>query len=93
MIGVRNLGCSYRIGDHRVAVIRDLSFSISRGEMVAFHGPSGSGKSTLFYVLGCMLRPDAGSVLMDGEDITKLSQEKMAFVRNRPDRLRLPAVP
>jgi macrolide transport system ATP-binding/permease protein len=88
MIEVRNLSFSYRAdadggGEAPRKVIQELDFTVERGDFVAIQGPSGSGKSTLFYILGCMLRPSEGSVLINGQDISRLSDDELAWVRNR----------
>jgi len=76
-IDVRNL--SRRYGD--VAALHDVSFSIEAGEWIAITGPSGSGKSTLVNLLGCMDAPTAGEVVMNGQDIGKLSPAERAVYR------------
>ncbi|HUQ17005.1 MAG TPA: ATP-binding cassette domain-containing protein, partial [Candidatus Saccharimonadales bacterium] len=73
-ITVRNL--SRRYGD--VVALRDVSFSIEAGEWIAITGPSGSGKSTLVNMLGCMDAPTAGEVVLNGQDIGKLTPAERA---------------
>ncbi len=70
------------MGQVDVRAIRDVSLSISPGEFVAIIGPSGSGKSTLLHVLGFLDRPDSGSYIFSGRDVTGLSDDKLAFLRN-----------
>jgi lipoprotein-releasing system ATP-binding protein len=65
-----------------VAVLRDASLSVAAGESVAVVGPSGSGKSTILNLLGALDRPDAGAVLLDGQDLAALSDAALARLRN-----------
>lgn len=64
-------------------IINGLNLSISAGEMVAILGPSGSGKSTLLYLMGGMLKPDEGRVLLGGHDLSKLKDQKLSLLRNK----------
>lgn len=66
-----------------VAVLRDLSFDIAAGESVAVVGPSGSGKSTLLNIIGTLDQPTSGHVWLDGQDLSRLDELKLAAIRNR----------
>ena len=81
MIRVEGLHKTYVSGDTRVHALRGLSVDVAAGEFVAIAGPSGSGKSTLLHILGCLDRPDEGSVTVDGTDMTTLSDRGRADFR------------
>ena len=66
-----------------VAVLRNINLDVRRGESLAIVGPSGSGKSTLLNIIGTLDRPSAGQVLLDGEDLSRFNEVKLAEVRNR----------
>jgi putative ABC transport system ATP-binding protein len=74
---------TYRSGEVEVQAVRGVSIEISDGEFVALMGSSGSGKSTLMNILGCLDRPTAGRYFLDGEDVSSLSRDDLADVRNR----------
>jgi putative ABC transport system ATP-binding protein len=74
---------TYRTGEVEVQAVRGVSIDISDGEFVALMGSSGSGKSTLMNILGCLDRPTAGRYFLDGEDVSSLSRDDLADVRNR----------
>ncbi len=68
---------------HKVEILRGIDFEIERGEFVAIMGPSGSGKSTLLGLLAGLDNPTTGQIVLDGEDITGLSEDQMALLRGR----------
>ncbi|RZA07239.1 MAG: ATP-binding cassette domain-containing protein [Proteobacteria bacterium] len=83
MLEARGIRYSYRLGPERQTIVHDVSISVGDGEMVAIQGPSGSGKSTLLYLLGGLLKPDAGTVEIDGTEITRLPEDSLARFRNQ----------
>ena len=78
MLQARQLTKEYQSGDHRLAVLRDVNFTVPDGAFVAVVGPSGSGKTTLLGLLAGLDVPTHGSVLLDGEDLTRLSEDRRA---------------
>jgi putative ABC transport system ATP-binding protein len=73
----------YHLDEVEVEALCDISLDIEQGEYVALMGPSGSGKSTLMNTLGCLDRPSSGSYRLDGEEVTAMSQDARARLRNR----------
>jgi putative ABC transport system ATP-binding protein len=74
---------TYLTGEVEVQAVRGVSIEIGRGEFVALMGSSGSGKSTLMNIIGCLDRPTSGLYFLDGEDVSSLSRDDLADVRNR----------
>ena len=74
---------TYKTGEVEVQAVRGVSIEIGPGEFVALMGSSGSGKSTLMNIIGCLDRPTAGRYFLDGEDVSSLSRDELADVRNR----------
>jgi putative ABC transport system ATP-binding protein len=83
LIQVRSLTKSIDTGTHRVEILKGIDIEIPRGQFAAIMGPSGSGKSTLLGLLAGLDSPTTGQVILDGEDITRLSEDRMAQVRGR----------
>jgi len=81
MLEARQLTKEYQSGDHRLAVLRDVSFLIPDGAFIAIVGPSGSGKTTLLGLLAGLDVPTSGNVLVDGEDLGRLSEDRRAQLR------------
>lgn len=82
MIELENIGKTYRMGQMEVQALAGVSFRIKTGEMVAIMGPSGSGKSTLMNILGCLDSPTNGKYILDGVEVSKVSDGELAEVRN-----------
>jgi putative ABC transport system ATP-binding protein len=74
---------SYKVGKQEVPVLRGVSMSIAEGEFVAIMGPSGCGKSTLLHLLGGLLSPTSGDIIIDGENLSKVSDAKRTDIRRR----------
>jgi len=83
VIEITELAKVYSTGEIAVQALRGISAAVKRGEFVAVMGPSGSGKSTLMNILGCLDRPTGGAYVLDGEDVSQLSKDRLAGVRNR----------
>jgi putative ABC transport system ATP-binding protein len=82
LIELKDVSRVYQSGDIQVTALRQVSLQIRAGEFVAIMGASGSGKSTLLNVLGCLDRPSSGSYRLSGEDVTSLSKQQLARLRN-----------
>ena len=82
-IEAKDLRKTYHVGKIEVQALQGISFSVQKGEFVSVVGPSGSGKSTLFYMLGGLTRADGGSVVLDGDDLAKLSDAERTRMRKR----------
>lgn len=82
VMDVRDITKSLPLGHERIDILRGISFRIARGEFVSIIGPSGSGKSTLLGIIAGLDNPSAGQVFIDGVDITRMSEGKLAGVRN-----------
>lgn len=83
VIETHDLTKVYGKGEIAVHALRGVNVTVDRGEFVAVMGPSGSGKSTLMNILGCLDRPTEGAYVLAGEDVSQLSKEQLAGVRNR----------
>lgn len=83
ILRIENLCKTYGEGENAVHALKDVSFSVQKGEFIAIIGPSGSGKSTLVHILGGVDRPSSGKVYMDGQDIYKQNDEQLAIFRRR----------
>ena len=83
MIRVEHLSKVYGKGENEVIALKDISFSVKKGEFVAIIGPSGSGKSTLLHILGGVDRPTSGKIYFDGVDVYQQKEDQLAIFRRR----------
>ena len=83
LIDVHNLTKVYEMGDVQVHALRGVTFTVESGEFIAIVGPSGSGKSTMMDILGCLAKPTEGEYYLEGEEVGKLSDNRLAEIRNR----------
>lgn len=83
LIEIKNLNKTFKMGEEEIRAIDNVNFKIEKGEFVAIVGPSGSGKSTLMNILGLLDVADTGEYLLDGENVEKLSDNKLAQIRNK----------
>ncbi len=83
MLQIEGLSKTYKTGDVDLRILNNVALTVSAGEFVAIMGPSGSGKSTFMNVLGCLDRPTGGTYILDGVEVTTLSEKELAQVRNK----------
>src|SRR5881396_2376950 len=83
VISVKNLIKTYVVGEVEVRALRGVNLAVQRGEFLAVTGPSGSGKSTFMHIIGCLDRPTSGQYLLDGQDVSRMSKDAIAAVRNK----------
>jgi putative ABC transport system ATP-binding protein len=83
LIETDDLSRTYRVGTTEVRALRGVSVHVAPGEFVALMGPSGSGKSTMMHLLGCLDTPTAGRYVLEGRDVSQLTANERAAVRNR----------
>lgn len=83
MIEIRDITKTFGEGTAAFKALRGVSFSIKDGEFVAIMGPSGSGKSTLMHILGCLDTPTTGTYLLDGHDVSKMTDDELADIRKK----------
>ena len=83
VIATRHLVKTFVVGEHQVRALRGVDIEVPRGEFLAVTGPSGSGKSTFMHIVGCLDRPTSGQYLLDGQDVSTMTKNELAEVRNR----------
>jgi putative ABC transport system ATP-binding protein len=83
MIQAESLVKVYSLGGETIRALDGVTLHIAKGELIAITGPSGSGKSTLMHILGCLDTPDSGRYLLEDKDVSRLSMNRLAEIRNR----------
>lgn len=83
IIHIRNIVRNFKLGSETVYVLKGIDLDIKRGDYVAIMGPSGSGKSTLMNLLGCLDTPTSGQYVLNGKDVSQLSDDQLAEIRNK----------
>lgn len=83
MIWMQEITKTYRLGEVSVPVLKGIDLTIEEGEYVAIMGVSGSGKSTLMNIIGCLDRPTSGNYVLEGRELTSLSDDELAYIRNQ----------
>lgn len=83
LIELTNVTKRYKVGEQEILALNGIDLTIAQGEFAAIIGPSGSGKSTLMHLLGCLDTPSSGTMIIDGIDLSKASQNRLAEMRNQ----------
>jgi putative ABC transport system ATP-binding protein len=83
LIELRQVYKYYHLGETRIVALKDVTLAVQKGEFVAIWGPSGSGKSTLCNLMGLLDSPSSGLVLLEGQDVTELSDDRRSELRNK----------
>ena len=83
IIKIRNIIRDFQLGQETVHVLKGIDLDIEKGEYVAIMGPSGSGKSTLMNLIGCLDTPTSGSYILNGKDVSQMSDDELAEIRNK----------
>ena len=83
LLELRDISKSYPIGKETVHALQSISIAIEKGEYVALMGPSGSGKSTLMNILGCLDSPSGGIYMLNGKEVSQLTDNELADIRNK----------
>jgi putative ABC transport system ATP-binding protein len=83
VISVKSLVKTYVVGEIEVKALRGVNLDVQRGEFLAVTGQSGSGKSTFMHIVGCLDKPTSGQYFLDGQDVSRMSKDQLAAVRNK----------
>lgn len=83
LILIENISKVYRMDGVETVALNGVSLTVNRGDFKAIMGPSGSGKSTMMHIIGCLDRPTSGKVLWEGKDVSQLSDDELAIIRNQ----------
>lgn len=83
IIETTNISKRYVMGEEVIQALKDVTISVNKGEYVAFMGPSGSGKSTLMNIVGCLDTPTSGRYVLNGQDVSEMTENALATVRNK----------
>lgn len=83
LLEIKDIKRDFRLGSEVLHVLKDINLTIEKGEYVALMGPSGSGKSTLMNILGCLDTPTSGEYILNGKDVSKMSDAELADIRNK----------
>ena len=83
IIEIKNVNKGYRLGDDIVPVLKNIDFTVKKGEFVAILGPSGSGKTTLMNIIGCLDIPTSGTYQLNGNDLKDCGDNELSQIRNQ----------
>lgn len=83
VIQIKQIVRNFKLGSETIKVLKSIDLNINRGEYVALMGPSGSGKSTLMNILGCLDTPTSGDYLLNGQNVSRMTDNDLADIRNR----------
>ena len=83
VIATKDLVKTYVVGEHQVKALRGINLEVQRGEFISVTGASGSGKSTFMHIIGCLDRPTSGHYFLDGQDVSTMTKNDLAGVRNK----------
>ncbi len=83
IIETTNISKRYIMGEEIIDALKSVTISVNKGEYVAFMGPSGSGKSTLMNIIGCLDTPTTGKYVLNGQDVSQMTENELATVRNK----------
>ena len=83
LLELKNISRHYTLGTETVKALQSVSLSINKGEYIALMGPSGSGKSTLMNVIGCLDTPTEGNYILNGKEVSKMTENELAEIRNK----------